>query len=92
MTRLSGGLRPLASGDGDAGQLLHGGVHEPVRDGPHDACIAASFLGLHSATTCWFAAAAMSRRRAEHSHDVREQRNRETRYLVPLKQCDIFFF
>jgi hypothetical protein len=38
---------------------------------------------------CWSAAAAMSRRRAERSHDVHEQRNREIRYL---KQCDIFFF
>jgi hypothetical protein len=41
MTRLSGGRRPLGGGDGDAGRLRRGGVHEPVRDGPHDACIPA---------------------------------------------------
>jgi hypothetical protein len=41
MTRLSGGRRPLGGGDRDAGQLRCGGVREPVRDGPHDACIAA---------------------------------------------------
>jgi hypothetical protein len=41
MTRLSGGRRPLGGGDGDAGRLRSGGVREPVRDGPHDACITA---------------------------------------------------
>jgi hypothetical protein len=85
MTRLSGGRHPLGGGDGDVRQLRRGGVREPVRDGPHDACITTSFLDLRSDTTCWSAAATMSRRRVEHSRDVREQRNRETRYLVLLK-------
>jgi hypothetical protein len=81
MMHLFGGWRPLGGGDGDAERLLHGGV----RDGPHDACIAASFLNLRSNTTSWSTAAAMNRRRAECSRDMCEQRNKETRYLVPLK-------
>jgi hypothetical protein len=77
MTRLSGGRHPLGGGDGDAGWLRYGGVREPVRDSPHDACIAASFLDLRFDTTCWSVAAAMSRRQAERNRYVREQRNRE---------------
>jgi hypothetical protein len=92
MTRLSGGRRPLGGGDGDVGRLRRGGVREPVRDGPHDACIAASFLDLRFDTTCWSAAAVMSRRRAERSRDVREQRKQRDEVFVPLKQCDVFFF
>jgi hypothetical protein len=40
---------------------------------------------LFNRVHCWSAAAAMSRQQAERSRDVREQRNREMRYLVPLK-------